>query len=114
MKTQRSMRHVVAAALAAATLLLGWGATAPAQADDRSAYNTACVRQTDGNTKLCGCLADLAMSADPQLRADMIMSMSNPNKYRATRAPHIPNSGKEMGLWEAFDVAGHKQCGMDI
>jgi hypothetical protein len=114
MNGEISMRQAVAAILAAATLLVGWGAAAPAQADDRASYNIACLHQTDGNTKLCGCLADLAMSADPQLRADMILSMSNPNKYRATRAPHIPNNGKEMGLWEAFDVAGHKQCGMDI
>jgi len=84
-----------------------------APAGDRTTYYNACVHQS-GNTKLCGCLADLAMTADPQLRADMIMSMANPDKYRSTRAPHVPNNGPEMQAWEKFDVAGNKQCGMDI
>jgi hypothetical protein len=107
------MRHAVAIAMAAATLLTGWGMSAPARADDRTVYYNACVHQS-GNKTLCGCLADLAMTADPQLRADMILSMTNPDKYRSTRAPHVPNSGKEMGQWEQFDVAGNKKCGMDI
>jgi hypothetical protein len=100
-------------ALAASSLLVGWGTVAPAQADDHTAYYSACVKQSS-NKPLCGCLADLAMTADPQLRADMIMSMANPGKYRATRAPHVPNAGPEMQAWEKFDVAGHGKCGMDI
>jgi hypothetical protein len=48
------------------------------------------------------------------LRADMILSMSSPERYRATRAPHIPNNGPEMLAWEKFDVAGQQKCGMDI
>jgi hypothetical protein len=99
--------------LAATSLLLGWGATAPARADDHAAYYGACVRQS-GNKALCTCLAGLAMHIDPQLRSDMILSMSSPERYRATRAPHIPNNGPEMLAWEKFDVAGHQKCGMDI
>lgn len=101
------------AGLMAATLLGGWGAVVPAQADEHAAYYDACVRQSS-NKPLCSCLANLAMQADPQLRSDMILSMSNPGKYRATRAPHVPNNGPEMQAWEKFDVAGHSKCGMDI
>jgi hypothetical protein len=110
------MRQLLAVAFGLGTVLAGWGIAAPASAagDQRSAYDSACVRQTGGNTKLCGCLADLAMTADPQLRADMILSMASPDKYRTTRAPHVPNNGPEMQAWEKFDVAGHTKCGMDI
>ncbi len=109
------VRQLPALAFAAATLLAGSGVSAPARAaaDQRAVYYGACVHQS-GNTKLCGCLADLAMAADPQLRADMILSMSNPGKYRSTRAPHVPNGGPEMQAWEKFDVDGNKKCGMDI
>jgi hypothetical protein len=99
--------------LAMASLLVGWGAAAPVRADDHAAYYGACVRQS-GNKTLCTCLSDLAMHIDPQLRADMILSMSSPERYRATRAPHIPNNGPEMLAWEKFDVAGQQKCGMDI
>ena len=58
--------------------------------------------------------ASLVLQADPQLRSDMIMSMAEPGKYRATRAPHVPNAGPEMQAWEKFDVDGNKKCGMDI
>lgn len=110
------MRQLLAVAVTGVVLAMGAVAAAqPASAasDERTAYYNACVHQS-GNTHLCGCLADIAMSADPQLRADMIMSMANPNKYRATRAAHIPNNGPEMQAWEAFDVQGHQKCGMDI
>jgi hypothetical protein len=100
-------------ALAAASLFVGWGAAAPARADDHAAYYSACVRQS-GNKALCTCLADLAMHIDPQLRSDMILSMASPERYRATRAPHVPNNGPEMLAWEKFDVAGQQKCGMDI
>jgi hypothetical protein len=100
-------------ALAAASLLVGWGAAAPARADDHAAYYGACVKQS-GNKALCACLAELAMSIDPQLRSDMTLSMASPERYRATRASHIPNNGPEMLTWEKFDVAGHQKCGMDI
>jgi hypothetical protein len=113
MKGREMGKPGVVVLLAAGWLLAGWGAAAPAQADEHAAYYTACVKQSS-NTKLCGCLADLAMQADPQLRSDMILSMSNPGKYRATRAAHIPNNGPEMLAWEKFDVAGHSKCGMDI
>jgi hypothetical protein len=108
------MRQLLAAAMATATLLTGFGLAAPARADDHAVYYSACVKQTSGNIKMCGCLATLAMAADPQLRADMILSMTNPEKYRTTRAPHVPNNGPEMGKWEQFDVDAQKKCGMDI
>ena len=111
-----SMRQLLAVMVTGVVLALGGVAAAqPANAagDERTAYYNACVHQS-GNTHLCGCLADLAMGSDAQLRADMILSMSNPGKYRATRAPHIPNAGPEMQAWEQFDVAGNKKCGMDI
>ena len=101
------------AMLVASSLLVGWGAAAPARADDHTAYYNACVKQSS-NKVLCGCLANLAMQADPQLRSDMIMSMASPGRYRTTRAPHVPNNGPEMQALEKFDVAGHEKCGMDI
>lgn len=103
-------------AMALTGVVLAMGSTPPpvlAAADEHAAYYNACVHQS-GNTHLCGCLADIAMTIDPQLRADMILSMANPDKYRATRAAHIPNNGPEMQAWERFDVAGNKKCGMDI
>ena len=108
------MRRLVAVAFTC--VVLAAGSAAPpvaAAADEHAAYYNACVHQS-GNTHLCGCLADIAMTIDPQLRADMILSMANPDKYRATRAPHVPNNGPEMQAWEQFDVAGNKKCGMDI
>ena len=107
------MRQFLAAGLAVVTLASGWGMAVPAQADDHATYYNACVK-TSGNKTLCACLADQAMSADPQLRADMILSMSDPNAYRTKRAPHVPNNGPEMQKWEAFDVMAHHKCGMDI
>ena len=113
MRKNKGMRWASAAAMAVGLLAGGFGTILPAQADEHAVYYGACVKQS-GNTHLCACLADLAMVADPQLRADMIMSMSNPGKYRATRAPHVPNNGPEMQAWEKFDVDGNKKCGMDI
>jgi glycerol dehydrogenase-like iron-containing ADH family enzyme len=114
MSRKSGMRQIVVAVIAASTLTGGFGFALPAFADDHAVYYGACVKQTGGNKTMCGCLANLAMAADPQLRADMIMSMAEPGKYRATRAPHVPNAGPEMQAWEKFDVDGNKKCGMDI
>jgi hypothetical protein len=108
------MRQVLAAAFASATLLVGWGAIGPAQAatDDRAAYYNACVKISPALKSACACRADAAMKASPELRGDIILSMSNPNAYAAkARAGKVSND--IIHQWEEFSGDSAKQCGVD-
>ena len=50
------------------------------------------------------------MKYSPQLRADIILSMSNPGKY-AARARQVTHD--EIGEWATFSADTAKQCGID-
>src|SRR3569833_2337402 len=106
------MRRGLVAAVAAATLLGGWGGTAPAMADDQSAYYAACVKVSPGLRSACACRAKASMKASPELRQDIILSMSNPSAYTAkARAGKV--SSDIIHQWEIFSADSAKQCGVD-
>lgn len=84
----------------------------PAWADDQASFKAACVHVSPGQVAMCTCLAEFAMTADPQLRGDMILSMANPAKYR-TKAEAGKISSAEMGRWIQFNGASGRKCHVD-
>lgn len=118
MKQEQAMRRTMVAALAASLLLGGpAGALAArpsmmsaAPAGEQAAYYNACVRVSPALKTQCACRAQAAMKYSPQLRADIILSMTNTAKY-AARARSIPHS--EIAEWETFSADSAKQCGID-
>jgi hypothetical protein len=115
------MRQVWAVAMAAAMLAGGLGAGAPAQAaakasfppgtaQEQTAYYNACVRVSPALKAGCACRAQAAMKYSPQLRADIILSMSNASKFRV-RSEKI--SHDEHDEWAIFSGDTAKQCHID-
>lgn len=112
------MRQVLLAAVAAAALFGGaagvQAATAPSFApgtpQEQAEYYNACIKVAPQLKSGCACRAAAAMKYSPQLRADIILSMSNPAKY-AARAKSV--SHNEMYEWETFSADTAKQCGID-
>lgn len=107
------VRWLLGAGLAAATIVGAASQPAAAAADDRAAYYNACVRVSPALTRACACRADAAMSlASPELRADIILSMSNPDAYTArARAGKVPPD--IIHQWEKFSAASAGRCGVD-
>jgi hypothetical protein len=105
-------RRGLMAGLAMATLLGGWSGVGAAMADDQSAYYAACVKVSPGLKSACACRAKASMKASPELRQDIILSMSNPNAYTAkARAGKVSND--IIHQWEIFSADSAKQCGVD-
>ncbi len=93
-------------------LLAGFGG-APALADDQSAFKAGCLKVSPGRDAICSCLAAEAMSkADPQLRADLILSMAQPAKYTA-KAQNGGISADEMTRWIDFSSESAAKCHVD-
>ena len=90
----------------------GFAAT-PAQADDQAAFHAACLKISPGQEAMCSCLAAEAMAkADPQLRADLILSMAQPAKYTAkAQKGGIPP--EEMTRWIDFSSESAAKCHVD-
>lgn len=106
------MRKMVGAMLAAVTLIAGLGVAAPARADDQAAYYNACVKVSPALKSACACRAAAAMNASPELRENIILSMSNPNAYTAkARAGKV--SKDIIRQWEIFSADSARQCGVD-
>ena len=104
------MRHVLAAAMAISVLVCG-AMAAPAQAaDDQNTYYNACVRISPAMKTSCACRAQAAMKYSSQLRADIILSMTNPGKY-AAKARQVSHA--EIEEWEHFSGDTAKQCRID-
>jgi hypothetical protein len=107
------MRQLLAAGFAAATLIAAWGGPASAATDDRTAYYDACVKVSPGLKAACACRADAAMTlASPELRADIILSMSNASAY-AARARAGKVSPAIIHQWETFSAESARTCGID-
>lgn len=106
------MRMLMGAMLAAVTLVGGWGLSAPARADDQAAYYNACVKISPALKSACACRAAAAMNASPELRENIILSMSNSNAYAAkARAGKV--SKDIIRQWEIFSADSAKRCGVD-
>jgi len=106
------MRGFLTIGLVGAVVLSGCGVAAPALADDQSTYYAACVRVSPGLKTACACRAQAAMKASPELRQDIILSMSNPNGYAAkARAGKV--SADVIHQWEVFSADSAKRCGVD-
>jgi|GEM_PF-5127458 len=117
------MRQRLAITMAAAMLVAGLGGSAPAFARmaaapafapgtdaEQAAYYNACVRVSPDLKAGCACRAKAAMKYSPQLRADIILSMSNPDKFRARS---LKISHDEHTEWAVFSGDSAKQCGID-
>jgi len=108
------MRQVLGAVFGLAVLAGGFGVAAPASAavDEHAAYYNACVKVSPGLKAACACRADAAMKASPELRADIILSMSNPGAYAAkARAGKVPAA--IIHQWEQFSADSARQCHVD-
>jgi len=110
-----TMRRALVAATAA--MLMAGAAEAakppaypPGTPAEQAAYVAACVKVSPTLKTQCTCRAAAAMKYSPQLRADIMLSMSNPTKY-AARSRSIPHS--EIVEWETFSADSAKQCGID-
>lgn len=118
------MRQVLATAMAVAMLAAaGLGGATPASARmaaapafapgsprEQAAYYNACIKVSPALKTGCACRAKAAMKYSPQLRADIILSMSNPEKFRA-RSLKITHD--EHTEWAVFSGDTAKQCGID-
>ncbi|MEO8883678.1 MAG: hypothetical protein ABI377_09760 [Devosia sp.] len=115
------MRQVFVAAAAVLMLAGGFGvapalaatkaaAFAPGTPQEQAAYYNACVKVSPALKDGCACRAQAAMKYSPQLRADIILSMSNAGKFRA-RSMQI--SHDEHDEWAVFSGDTAKQCHID-
>lgn len=114
------MRQVFVAAMAAVVLAGGLGgavqaakpaaAFAPGTPQEQAAYYNACVKVSPALKDGCACRAQAAMKYSPQLRADIVLSMSNASKFRA-RSMQI--SHDEHDEWAVFSGDTAKQCHID-
>jgi hypothetical protein len=117
------MRHVLATAMAVGMLAAGLGGVAPASAkmtlspsfapgtaEEQAAYYNACIKVSPALKTSCACRAKAAMKYSPQLRADIILSMSNPDKFRARS---LKISHEEHTEWAVFSGDTARQCGID-
>jgi hypothetical protein len=120
-KEEYTMRQVWTAALAGAVLVIGFGLTAPAwaakpaafapgTAQEQQAYYNACVKVSPALKAGCACRAQAAMKYSPQLRADIILSMSSPEKFRI-RSEKI--SHEEHSEWAVFSGDTARLCHID-
>ena len=119
MKRENEMRQVLAAALAVGMLVSGWAGAAeaaakpsfaPGTSQEQAAYYNACIKVSPALTTGCACRAQAAMKYSPQLRADIILSMSNPGKFQA-RSAKITH--EEHIEWAVFSGDTAKQCHID-
>jgi hypothetical protein len=115
------MRQVVLVGAVLGLLAGGWvsGAVAASSASvvmgtpaERAEYYNACVKISPSMKGPCGCRADAAMSASPELRADIILSMSKPDAY-AAKARSGKVSNDVIHQWETFSGDTAKKCGVD-
>jgi len=113
------MRQVLVAAAAALVLAGGFApalaatkaaAFAPGTPQEQAAYYNACIKVSPALKDGCACRAQAAMKYSPQLRADIILSMSNAGKFRA-RSMQI--SHDEHDEWAVFSADTAKQCHID-
>lgn len=104
------MAMAVAALSTAPAVAAKPATTSAAPAGEQAAYYNACIGVSPALKTQCACRAQAAMKYSPQLRADIILSMSNPARY-AAKAKSIPHS--EIAEWEQFSADSAKQCGID-
>ena len=120
MKRESAMRAVLGLGMAGLVLVGGWGVTAPVQAaaaafspgttQEQATYYNACIKVSPALKSSGACRAQAAMKYSPQLRADLILSMSNDSKFRA-RSAKITH--EEHVEWAVFSGDTAKQCHID-
>lgn len=99
-------------------VLLAGGLAAPLPAlaaggaSQAAQFRAACIHVSPDKPAMCACLASFVMSVDPQLRADIILSMANPAKYRA-KAEAGKISHAEMNRWIQYNGASGRKCHVD-
>lgn len=95
------MRHMLLAGLTLA-LLAGSAFAAPPTAAQKDAFYAACVKNSDGNTTLCTCKADAAMTLiDSDFMAVVISSMTGTtpdDKYAVPYNNYIAASTRACGM----------------
>jgi hypothetical protein len=108
------MRQVLGAVFGLAVLAGGLGVAGPAMAaaDEHAAYYNACIRVSPALKAACACRADAAMKVGAELRADIILSMSNPGAY-AAKARSGKVSANIIHQWEQFSADSARQCHVD-
>jgi len=113
------MRMVLVVATAVGMLAGGLGAAEaakpaasypPGTPQEEAAYYNACIKINPALKTGCDCRAKAAMKYSPQLRSDIILSMTNDAKFRA-RSLKITH--EEHDEWAVFSGDTAKQCGID-